>query len=486
MDTEKNKKNFLSILFKIIYYLVISFVCLIVIFLIFYIVSSQIHANDENYKPNISIYTIVSPSMTPVIKVYDVVINVKVDDPTDIQVGDIITYKSAAANSEGMTITHRVVEISRLPNGTYEYMTQGDNNSEPDSLYVTYDNVIGKEILIIPYIGKLQLLIANQKGWLFLLLIPVSVYLIIEVIKLIDLFSLRKKVNRVVGTTEDNFIEKNRLNKLKEAERKEQLKEELENNVIRKIAKQKSSQEPEGFLEKYSETVVSVKENKYVNTIKPKKNIDLHEKDLSLTKSKSSITEPVEVLVTDELTSKIEEYNTKIEELDKMIQNIEKDKSGTKKDKELLEVDDYLKESKIKVISVEPAKSAGKKTSLKKEDNKISLKPDELSKNTRKKIKRPESEDIIEIRNKDLKEKESQKKTSTNKKETLNLNPKNVKKINRSNKKNQSKKVEVKVNISPDTIKKVERPTKKKIVSEPKVEEKKTSKKPLIIIEKTK
>jgi len=59
-------------------------VCLIVFFLLYYIFSSQLHANDEDYKPFISVYTIVSPSMTPVINVYDVVVNVRVDNPQNI------------------------------------------------------------------------------------------------------------------------------------------------------------------------------------------------------------------------------------------------------------------------------------------------------------------------------------------------------------------------------------------------------------------
>ena len=187
MATSKNKTSFLTIIFKLLYYLVIIFVCLLAIFLLYYIISSQLHADEEDYKPKFSLYTIVSPSMTPVINVYDIVLNVRPETPKDIQVGDIITYKSTAANTDGMTITHRVIAVSQLPDGTYEYMTQGDNNDEPDSLYVTYENVIGKEILIIPYLGRLQFLIANQKGWLILLLIPVTIYLLREIIKLIDL-----------------------------------------------------------------------------------------------------------------------------------------------------------------------------------------------------------------------------------------------------------------------------------------------------------
>lgn len=539
MAREKSNKSFLSKMFKLLYYLVISFVCLIVGFLIFYIISSQLHANDEDYKPGFSIYTIVSPSMTPVIKVYDVVVNVKVNDPTDINVGDIITYKSAAANSEGMTITHRVIDVSTLPDGTYEYMTQGDNNSEPDSVYVTFDNVIGKEILIIPYLGKVQMLIANQKGWLFLLLIPVSIYLIIEVIKLIDLFSLRKKVNKVVGTTEDNFIEKKRIEKLKEEERKEKLKEELAYIEVKKDSKQKSSNEPDSFLEKYTETVVNVKENKYANVIKPKKAINIDPEPpkpketkvnvpkiketiksglkqtppvepvepTALTESVESvpsetpvipvIEEKIEILDTDELTSKIKEYDDKIEELDNLIKDMETSKSE-KKPKVELEEEDYLKGSKIRVTNIEDAKKrkrTPKNTDLKLEDFTDNLLPlkEEIKESKRETIERPVSEDIAEIRAKELSKAVPLVENTSlilddNKKEKLNLNPNNVKKINRPNKKRKiTKNVDIKISLNPNTIKKVERPTKKKIVQKSsKNESTKKNKKPLIIIEKKK
>ena len=217
MTKESEKKNiFLNIfkiIFKLLYFIVIAFVCLIAAFLLYYIISSQIHAGDENYKPRISVYTIISPSMTPNINVYDVVVNIRTDNPQDIQVGDVITYKSTAATSEGMTITHRVIQRRQLPDGTFEYMTQGDNNAEPDSVYVTYDNVIGKEIFVIPYLGHIQFLLANQKGWLFLLLIPVSIYLIREIFKLIDLLGLRRRVNKVVGTKEESVVEKRKIEK---------------------------------------------------------------------------------------------------------------------------------------------------------------------------------------------------------------------------------------------------------------------------------
>lgn len=539
METDNHKKSLFSHIIKLLYFLVISLVCVIVIFLLYYIITSQIHANDENYKPNISIYTIVSPSMTPVINVYDVVLNVKVDNPSDIHIGDIITYKSAAANSEGMTITHRVVDINKTPNGLYEFTTQGDNNSEPDVAEVTFDKIIGKEILIIPYLGRIQFLIANQKGWLFLLLIPVSIYLVVEIIKLVDLFNLRKKVNKVVGTTEDNFIIKKREEKLREEARKERLKEELANIETKKDSKLKSVYEPEGFLEKYTETVVSVKENKYANTIKPtkinrisfpvdiennqvpqkvKKKNAIKKVEKKSNESKKIINEKIEILDTDELTSKIKEYDNKIEKLDKMIKNIEDNESSSNKETYNPEEDKYLSGSKIKVINIEEAKTKKKAVhtvqnemptqildyeGLKRFEELISLSDEPLPENKNEYIERPVSEDINILRtnmlsqstNNLIEEKEnkddSHKLNNKTSKEVLNLNPKTIKKVNRPNKKNKNtktKKTEISLSINPDTIKKVERPPVKKRITQTKTKENtnNNTKKPLIVIKKTK
>ncbi len=482
----KNKiKNILIKILKLLGYIVIALVCFCVAFLVYYIISSQMHANDENYKPAVSIYTIVSPSMTPVINVYDVVVNTRVNNPEDIQVGDIITYVSASPTSEGMTITHRVTFINTLPDGTYEYMTQGDNNSEPDSLYVKYDQVIGKELFVIPLLGRLQFLLANQKGWLFLLLIPVSIYVLYEIYKLIDLFGLRKKVNTVVGTTEESLIERKKEQKSIEKERKIAIKEELKAKNFLIESLNRSESEPEGFLERYTEKTVFVSTNKYKKDTKPSKpikvntadiptkistgtNLPVREKqEVDLPKIKENpyvLNKTIEILDTDELTSKIKEYDTKIEKLDKMIADMEKIPVKPQKEKEqeeIVEKENYLTKRKIKVKSVEPTKNQKKKAPErknvpKKEKETIELKTEfkpeltqtiELTQivnheNKRMKIERPEGEDIKALREREL---HTEKKTT--KKKNLNLNPKTIKTVSRKTKKTENPAIEKKINV---------------------------------------
>ncbi len=515
MAKDKNIKettfNIFKVLFKLLYYIVIAFVCFIAVFLIYYIISSQLHSGDENYKPRISVYTIVSPSMTPNINVYDVVVNIRVDRPSDIQVGDIITFKSTSATSEGMTITHRVIERKQLPDGTYEYMTQGDNNEEPDSVYVTYDNVIGKEIVTIPYVGRIQFLIANQKGWLFLLLIPVSIYLIREVFKLIDLLGLRNKVEKITKVQEEPKVNEDKELKQQQKELKEELQVSQLQKEAKKYSNKRNESEEYGFLEAYSETIVKVNGNKYKQYLIPLQDKDEQSEEaliklpskvdtsnivkeeqepkLILPKVKNTpiiVNDEYEILDTDELTNKIKEYDSKIEKLDKMLKDIENIKVLPKEEDDLIEKDDFLMENKIKVIKVEELKNkhhSSKKLSPIKETKKDLDSPKiDLDftgiipiNNTLYKQERPDSKDIKEVR-KGIKESSITQKDKAQK-DKLVLNPKNVKKINRKSKSSTSN-YESKLNLNPTKIKKINRSNKKS--------ENKSKKKPLIVIEKTK
>ena len=444
MKNNKLKKLLLGIL-KLLYYIAIAFVCLIAIVLIYYIISVQFHSKDENYKPGISIYTIVSPSMTPNVNVYDVVVNVRVNDPEKIEIGDIITIKSQAATSEGMTITHRVIAIDQLPDGTYEYMTQGDNNPEPDSSYVMFDNVIGKEIITIPGLGKVQFLIANKKSWLFLLLIPITIYLIKEIYKLIDLLGLKKKVTKVLEEPKEEPT----IDKEKQEELKQQLRKELFGSE-RKELLTKDEKEQEGFLNQYSETIVKVEDKNQNN----------------------NQTTPRTISPTKKEEPKIKEDTGKIE-------------LPVLKEYEVLETDDlnikekeYLEGSKIKVVKVEETKNKKRSKNnnqTQTDDGKISLNSNDIipRKNERLRMERPEGQDIKELRKAETKKQPEQPK----KKKNLNLNPNKVKKVNRNRRNNNNHKKQL--NLNPRNIKKVNRTNKQN-------QNNKKKRPKLIVIEKIK
>lgn len=149
------------------------------------------------YTPPFGIYTIVSGSMMPEINVYDVVVAVNTKNPEDIEVGDIITYVSTWDLNYGLNITHRVVNRTKNEHGEYSYITKGDNNQDTDGAPVPYSNVIGKVVIRIPQLGRLQFFLATKAGWFFAIFIPAIAVVIYDIIKLLKLAGLKTNILEV-------------------------------------------------------------------------------------------------------------------------------------------------------------------------------------------------------------------------------------------------------------------------------------------------
>lgn len=97
------------------------------------------------YKP----LAILSNSMVPVFSRGAVVIVQKVDDPMDVNEGDIVQYEVT-----GHTVTHRVVAIDNASDGSGErvFTTKGDNSPSSDPP-VKQQQITGIIRSQIPYIG---------------------------------------------------------------------------------------------------------------------------------------------------------------------------------------------------------------------------------------------------------------------------------------------------------------------------------------------
>lgn len=91
-------------------------------------------------------YVVLSGSMEPTYHVGSM-IYVKDVDPADIAVGDPITFRI----SDDMVATHRVIAI--YEDGSFQ--TQGDANDAPDGAPVSPENLVGKPVFTVPYLGFL-------------------------------------------------------------------------------------------------------------------------------------------------------------------------------------------------------------------------------------------------------------------------------------------------------------------------------------------
>jgi signal peptidase len=94
-------------------------------------------------------YTVMSGSMEPSIPTGSVVV-VAAEDPSRINVGDVITVTSE--QPPYATVTHRVTRILAAARGP-GFKTKGDANSLEDPWQFAYSGAAGKVILSVPWLG---------------------------------------------------------------------------------------------------------------------------------------------------------------------------------------------------------------------------------------------------------------------------------------------------------------------------------------------
>ena len=251
--------NILKFISGIISWTILVILVIVAGFLLYYFVSVKLYAQKgEAYKPAFSLYTILSPSMEPNIKVYDVIFDMNVDSPEDIKEGDVITFISTATLTKGMTITHRVVQIIQDENG-YSYMTKGDNNLANDGAAVPFDNVLGKVLFKIPQLGRVQEFLGTKGGWLIVVVIPALIVIISDILKI---FRLQSSKNQV-----ESYEQKEKKKKQEEQKRKDKIKEKLLQKYEEKIEENEPAETETKEKENEEEIIIPSDEEKE----KPKK-----------------------------------------------------------------------------------------------------------------------------------------------------------------------------------------------------------------------
>jgi len=184
----KIKKTFRTI-YKVITTILVSLLVIISLLFLFFIVHTTV-SNKRGTYPKVGLYTIISPSMEPKIKQYDVVLVVK---SKNLKIGDVITFYSTESFYRNTPITHRIVSINE--DGTY--IVKGDANVSVDNENVNSKNIIGKVMLRIPAAGKIQFFLASKNGWLIAVIIPGIIIIIYDIYKLIKIISYKKRLKKI-------------------------------------------------------------------------------------------------------------------------------------------------------------------------------------------------------------------------------------------------------------------------------------------------
>ena len=145
---------------KIIFSTVIFILIPIVLFLLITSRSSLVFG--------IRSYDVLTGSMEPTIHVGSLIFSMPA--PT-YQIGDIITFKRG-----DITVTHRIYGIK-----DNVFQTKGDANKAVDPEPLIRSNIIGKDIFIIPYLGRVTSFVKTIPGFIIFIAIPILIFIGFEI-----------------------------------------------------------------------------------------------------------------------------------------------------------------------------------------------------------------------------------------------------------------------------------------------------------------
>ncbi len=179
-------KNIIKIILGIIKSIATFFIVCV-----FSIIFLQRVSNNSINLAGFSIYTVVTESMYPKYKVYDMIL-VKSVDTKSIKVHDDVVYKGEKSDFQGKIVTHRVEDITE-DNGVLTFTTKGINNDIEDPL-VNENQIMGKVVHKLLLLSLISKVINNTYGFYFLIFVPLVVVIFLEVMESIEEKKELKKV----------------------------------------------------------------------------------------------------------------------------------------------------------------------------------------------------------------------------------------------------------------------------------------------------
>jgi|AntRauTorcE11897_2_1112592.scaffolds.fasta_scaffold00001_510 signal peptidase len=177
----KKIKKIWSIVDKVIMFLLITFIIVAIISSIFFT-----YNKSQNKMVNLFGYSfayVLTGSMEPTLNVGDAIL-IKDVDANNIQVDDIVTYKSTEGVLSGNYVTHRVVEINE-ENGQLIFTTKGDANNSIDTEIITADKIHGvfqRKLVIIKYLLSV---FTNVYVFMIFIIAPLFISLFMQLVNFI-------------------------------------------------------------------------------------------------------------------------------------------------------------------------------------------------------------------------------------------------------------------------------------------------------------
>lgn len=164
----KKKANLIAVLFETALLIVIVLLGFLVIF------------STKGKLLGCRILVVRSGSMEPAIKTGSLIL-VKANEGGAYSKGEIVTFGSAADPKR--LVTHRIYEVEKK-DGQPIYTTKGDANDGPDPKKVRQEQVAGKYLVGIPWIGFVVGFAQTPLGVTLLIVIPATILIYSEILNI--------------------------------------------------------------------------------------------------------------------------------------------------------------------------------------------------------------------------------------------------------------------------------------------------------------
>lgn len=155
----------MKVLINITYYIVVTIVVVIALILLLPVFPIE---------GNIQTKVVLSGSMEPAIHTGSVVV---IKPVKEYKIGDVVTFGKDTKTA--IPTTHRIIDM-RISSGETYFKTKGDANDDPDASELRTSNILGKEILSIPYLGYLINFAKQPIGFLILIILPAGLIMLDE------------------------------------------------------------------------------------------------------------------------------------------------------------------------------------------------------------------------------------------------------------------------------------------------------------------
>lgn len=207
----------LRIIGKIIYYILF-----LIILLVLVVIVMQRLTNNNIAIGGIRIFNILTESMVPKYEVGDVLIS-KTVEPSEIKVGDDISYIGEKDSFAGKVVTHQVIQIEEN-NGEYVFHTKGLANDVEDPT-ITANQIYGVVIYKVQSLSLISKIVNDNYGFFFIIFIPLTVLIAVKIKDIYSEISERREEKEDKEEKEKEEEDKN-----KDKDKKKENTEEIEDN----------------------------------------------------------------------------------------------------------------------------------------------------------------------------------------------------------------------------------------------------------------